>query len=98
MDNCDMDEIARKIYEISKDSDHFKKQQLKTNKAKLKGQDKLKKIANFQKNDNLYREKRNDAKAFLGDLERERDLTRTWFHIDMDMFYAACELRDKPYF
>lgn len=20
---------------------------------------------------------------------------RTWFHIDMDMFFAACELRDK---
>jgi DNA polymerase kappa len=32
----------------------------------------------------------------MGDLERERDLTRTWFHIDMDMFYAAVEIRDRP--
>jgi DNA polymerase kappa len=24
-------------------------------------------------------------------------MDRTWFHIDMDMFYAACELRDKPF-
>ena len=32
----------------------------------------------------------------LGDMERERDLTRTWFHIDMDMYYAAVEIRDNP--
>ena len=29
-------------------------------------------------------------------MERGRDLTRTWMHIDMDMFYAACEIRDDP--
>jgi len=32
----------------------------------------------------------------IGDLERERDLTRTWFHIDFDMFYAQCEIKDRP--
>jgi len=30
MDQCDMDDIARKVYEISKDSDHYKKQEFKT--------------------------------------------------------------------
>ena len=39
---------------------------------------------------------KNEAKGLLGDLERERDLTRTWFHIDMDMYYAAVEIRDNP--
>ena len=39
---------------------------------------------------------KNDAKQLLADLERERDLTRTWFHIDMDMYYAAVEIRDDP--
>ncbi len=24
------------------------------------------------------------------------ELTRTWLHVDMDMFYAACEIRDRP--
>ncbi len=38
----------------------------------------------------------NDCKSLIADLERERDLTRTWFHIDMDMFYAAVEIRDRP--
>ena len=28
--------------------------------------------------------------------KKERVMTRTWLHVDMDMFYAACEIRDKP--
>ena len=28
-------------------------------------------------------------------MERERDLTRTWMHIDFEMFYAQVEIRDK---
>ena len=29
-------------------------------------------------------------------LEKERDLTRCMVHVDMDMFYAAVEMRDAP--
>lgn len=96
MDDCNMDELARKVHELSKDSDHYKKQEFKTERAKQKGLAKLKQIESHQSNQRLYRQKRNDALAFIGDLERERDLTRTWFHIDMDMFYAAVEIRDRP--
>ena len=35
-----------------------------------------------------------DTRVLVSELENERDLTRTWFHIDMDMFYAAVELLD----
>ena len=56
----------------------------------------MNKIASFQNNPKLYKEKQNDARILKGDFERDRDLTRTWFHIDMDMFYAAVEIRDKP--
>ena len=27
---------------------------------------------------------------------REIDVNRTWVHVDMDMFYAAIEIRDNP--
>ena len=29
-------------------------------------------------------------------LEASRDLSRTWIHIDMDAFYAACECLERP--
>lgn len=34
---------------------------------------------------------------FKASAERDsRLLTRTWIHMDMDMFYAAVEIRDNP--
>jgi DNA polymerase kappa len=38
----------------------------------------------------------NDVKIRLDVYRKERNLTRTWLHVDMDMFYAACEIRDRP--
>jgi DNA polymerase kappa len=29
-------------------------------------------------------------------MKEGRELGRTWMHVDMDMFYAACEIRDRP--
>ncbi len=47
MDSCNMDEIAKKVYELTKDDPHYKKQQFKTNRAKDKGMLKMKKIASY---------------------------------------------------
>lgn len=96
MDNCDMDALAKRVHELTKNDAYYIKQQHKTNRARDKGFLKLEKVASLQANPKLYRQKVSDAKTFLADLERERDLTRTWFHIDMDMFYAAVEIRDQP--
>ncbi|CAE8608868.1 unnamed protein product [Polarella glacialis] len=35
--------------------------------------------------------------VMLDDLEKHRDLSRTFCVVDMDMFYAAVELRDQPH-
>lgn len=32
----------------------------------------------------------------MRELEAERDLSHTIVHVDMDMFYAAVEMRDNP--
>ena len=54
------------------------------------------KIENYKKNENLYRSTKSEMKQLIADFERERDLSRTWFHIDMDMYFAAVEIRDNP--
>lgn len=37
-----------------------------------------------------------EVKHRLSVYANERQLDRTWIHVDMDMFYAACEIRDRP--
>ena len=36
------------------------------------------------------------AQKQLAELESSADRTRTWAVIDMDMFYAAVEMRERP--
>ena len=38
MENIDKEAIAKKVYEATKDSDYYLKQQFKTEKAKKRGQ------------------------------------------------------------
>ena len=96
MDDVDKAAIARKIHEINKDSAHYRKQQAKTERAVQKGKRLQQKIEAYKQNEKLYRQYAGEARGLMGDLERDRDLTRTWFHIDMDMYYAAVEIRDSP--
>jgi len=45
----------------------------------------------------LYDKAAREMRALIMLLEREsRVLERTWIHVDMDMFYAAVEIRDRP--
>lgn len=37
-----------------------------------------------------------EVDAKLIQLQAERDLTRTWLHVDMDAFFAAVAERDRP--
>lgn len=56
----------------------------------------LQKIEEYKKN-KLYEKISRETKNILNILEAEnRDVTHTWMHIDMDMFYAAVEIRDRP--
>lgn len=55
-----------------------------------------KKIQQYRQNEKLWQKTLNDVKIRLDVYRQERNLTRTWLHVDMDMFYAACEIRDRP--
>lgn len=62
MDNVDMEAIKKKIYELEKDTDFYKKQQFKTERAKTKGRNMLAKIERFKAKEVVYRRVKADAK------------------------------------
>ena len=35
-----------------------------------------------------------ECQIFIDEIEKNRNFSWTWVHIDMDMFYAAVEIRD----
>ena len=96
MDSIDKQKIQQLVIESSKDSEYYKREMQRTETAKEKAKTLKTKIDTFRKNESLWKKTVAEAKAVLVEEEKERDLTRTWIYIDMDMFYAAVEIRDNP--
>lgn len=51
-------------------------------------------VSKIEKEDNTQLIQYIDTK--IAKLEANRDLSQTFFHIDMDAFYASVEIRDNP--
>ena len=56
----------------------------------------IEKIRVTKSNPSIWLKHLNEAKRRFEVYRQEVSVERTWFHIDMDMFYAACELRERP--
>jgi DNA polymerase kappa len=56
----------------------------------------IEKVKNSFKNKASWDITVKNAKWKYAEYKKEMTIERTWFHIDMDMFYAACEIREKP--
>ena len=56
----------------------------------------LQKLRNYKSNRPLWAECVEKVSKIIGEYQKRRDTKRTWIHVDLDMFYAAVELRDKP--
>lgn len=94
MSNVDKEKIKRIVYEMSKDSAHFKEQERRDQRVtehinacrerhQRIGADELK--SHEQRADRL-----------LVELDGHRNLERTWACVDMDAFFAACEALEDP--
>ncbi|KAF6260719.1 hypothetical protein COO60DRAFT_856036 [Scenedesmus sp. NREL 46B-D3] len=94
MQNVDKEKVKRVVFEMSKDSAHFKNEQRKQAQVDARIAQLKAKAASISQAELAAHQKAADAK--LAQLEAGRDLSRTWLHADMDAFYASVEELDRP--
>uniref|UniRef100_A0A383WPR7 DNA polymerase kappa n=1 Tax=Tetradesmus obliquus TaxID=3088 RepID=A0A383WPR7_TETOB len=94
MQNVDKEKVKRIVYEMSKDSAHFKNEQRKQAQVDVRIAQLKARAASLSQAELAAHQKAADAK--LAQLEAGRDLSRTWLHADMDAFYASVEELDRP--
>eukprot|EP00803_Ostreobium_quekettii_P007518 evm.model.scf_237.8 EVM.evm.TU.scf_237.8 scf_237:50809-52710(-) len=94
MGGVDKERVKRVVFEMSKNSAHFKNEQRKQAKVEERI-GRLKVQAQKLTPQELAAQLRLMDQR-IADLEASRDLSRTWLHVDMDAFFASVEERDRP--
>lgn len=95
MEGIDKEKQAQIIYEMSKDSAYFKRAAKLDAETDIKVQALKKTLVNFKGNVEL--KLRDDVLQHAMELERRRSFDRICCVLDMDMFFAAVEIRDQPH-
>ncbi|KAK8000440.1 hypothetical protein PG990_013040 [Apiospora arundinis] len=93
-DSVDQSKVSEVIYNASKGSKFFNREEAKDQILTQKIAQILSKKRRLEKLD-LTRETR-QADQLLAQLDASRDLTQYLVHVDCDAFYAAVELLDRP--
>jgi len=96
MEGLDRDQINRITLECTKNSSITKKKQEEYDFALKVVEDWKLKLETLHKSPLIYDQNKKLAEMKMKEIENTRDLTNIWMHIDMDMFYAAIEIRDNP--
>ena len=96
MKGIDHEKIEKIIYETTKNSRIFKKNEEDLNYLKQEVSLLEKKLENFHKNEILYNQIKKLADSRIEFLKEQRRFDKIWLHLDMDMFFAAVEIRDNP--
>lgn len=92
--NLDKERINKIIQEASKGSPYYMHQQNRQKKVDLKVA-RLKNVLEFA-TEIERKEAMEAADAAIADLETRRTLNRIMVHFDMDMFFAAVEIKKNP--
>jgi len=96
MQQVDKAKVSAIVTEASRDSRFYNKQMAKKEKYDQTVDKMREKIAKFQKDKQQMQSVAIITQKRITELEKQRNLNRTWVHVDMDMFYVACEIRDNP--
>lgn len=90
----DRERINKVLYESSKDSAYFKNEARKAELNRSRIQRIRKRVLGGQSSMLQIREASLEKR--LSSLRGRLNLFHTWVHVDMDMFFAAVEMRDNP--
>lgn len=96
MDKVDAEEVKRVIEETSCHSEYYKTQEKRLVAVEKKVNRYVCKLRNFKSNKELWARTTQIVQKCIEEYSNKRDVRRTWMHVDLDMFYAACEIRDNP--
>ena len=95
LESIDKEKIHQIILDASKTSEFYKSEEKKLSEVKERCRRYKAKVDDIIRNTELYERMMIEVNRRTEMLKRERTLKRTWIHVDMDAFYAACEAKDN---
>ena len=96
MQNADKERVSKIVTEASRDSRFYEKQMRRKVKYEQDIEKMSAKIEKLRKDKQWAQGVQTIVQKKVSELEKKNNLNRVWVHVDMDMFYVACELRDQP--
>ncbi|CAD8145288.1 unnamed protein product [Paramecium octaurelia] len=88
------DQIKQVIDDATRGSEYYKRQQEKRQQVLQKVNKMQMELDSYKKNEQKIKETKEIIQNKVKEFQINTD--RIWAHFDMDMFYVACELLDKP--
>ena len=98
LEAVDPEKINEVIMVHSKGSQFSLSEQKRLNEIRDKVSRYKQKIEKYKSNEKLWEKAEKEVRRRIELHKGERGMKRSWIHIDMDMFYAAVEIRDNPYY
>ena len=95
MGTINKEEIDKIVNKAMKGSPYYKRQEEKRRKNELEVQSLKIKLQQSLNNSDIDIKKM-EFNNFITSIQNELSFERYWIHVDLDMYYVACELRDEP--
>eukprot|EP00826_Nyctotherus_ovalis_P050627 TRINITY_DN6230_c0_g1_i1.p1 TRINITY_DN6230_c0_g1~~TRINITY_DN6230_c0_g1_i1.p1 ORF type:complete len:430 (-),score=138.13 TRINITY_DN6230_c0_g1_i1:627-1916(-) len=97
MEKVDKQKVEQVIEETLKSTEYYQRETEKLEAMKIRVTHMKEQLAQIKQNKKEFANKMKEVNQLVEGYRLQFDTTRTWVHIDMDMFFAAVEIKDKPH-